>query len=146
MVFGFPTVQGLERFPGENVLHIDIVESALLRRFTFALHAAHAALTGFDQHPDMRRLWLALLCTAVVFVPTSAAAAKTVDRGIVVRVRPPQLAIRELDGSRMRFAINRATSITLNGRRVRLARLRRGDVATIDHAGRFVIAISAVRP
>jgi hypothetical protein len=69
-----------------------------------------------------------------------------VDRGIVVRVSPPRVAIRELDGSRLRFAVNRATVITLNGRRVRLARLRRGDVATVEHMGRFVTTIRAVRP
>jgi hypothetical protein len=34
----------------------------------------------------------------------------------------------------------------LNGRRVRLVRLRRGDVATVEHIGRFVTAIRAVRP
>ena len=94
----------------------------------------------------MRRLWAVLLCAAVVFAPTSAAAAATVDRGIVIRVRPPHLAIHELDGSRLRFAINRTTRITLNGRRVRLARLRRGDVAAIEHAGGFVIAVRVVRP
>jgi hypothetical protein len=103
-------------------------------------------LIAFEQHPGMRRPWAVLLCAAVVFAPTSAAAAKTVDRGIVMRVRPPHLAIREIDGSRLRFAINRATTITLNGRRVRLVRLRRGDVAAIDHAGGFVIAVRAVRP
>ena len=94
----------------------------------------------------MRRLWLVLLCTALVFAPVSAAAGKAVDRGIVIRVQPPRLAIRELDGTRMKFAINRATVITLDGRRVRLVRLQRGDVATIEHAGRFVSAIRAVRP
>lgn len=94
----------------------------------------------------MRRLWLVLLCAALVYAPASAAAEKAVDRGIVMRVQPPRLAIRELDGSRKKFVINRATVITLDGRRVRLARLRRGDVAEIDHAGRFVIAVRAFRP
>ena len=94
----------------------------------------------------MRRLSLVLLCAAAVGVPTGAAAAKVVDRGIVVGVRPPRLAIRELDGSRLKFAINPATTITLNGRRVRLRRLQRGDVATVEHTGRFVIAVRAVRP
>ncbi len=94
----------------------------------------------------MRRLLLGLLLAALVFAPSSAAAAKRVDRGIVVRVSPPRVAIRELDGSRLKFAVNRATVITLNGRRVRLVRLRRGDVATVEHMGRFVTAIRAVRP
>jgi hypothetical protein len=94
----------------------------------------------------MRRLWLVLLCAALLLAPSSAAAEKAVDRGIIMRVRPPRLAIRELDGSRMRFVINRATVITINGRRVRLMRLRRGDVAAIDHAGTFVVAVRAFRP
>jgi hypothetical protein len=94
----------------------------------------------------MRRLWLVLLCTALVFAPASVAAEKALDRGIVIRVLPPRLAIRELDGSRKKFALNRATVITLDGRPVRLARLRRGDVAAIDHAGSVVIAVRAFRP
>lgn len=93
----------------------------------------------------MRRLWL-VLCAALVLAPSSAAARTAVDRGIVLRVIPPRLAIRELDGSRMRFRVNRATVITLDGRRVRLWRLQRGDVAAVEHAGTFVIAIRAVRP
>jgi hypothetical protein len=94
----------------------------------------------------MRRLLLGLLCAALVFAPSAAATARKVDRGIVVRVSPPRVAIRELDGSRLRFAVNRTTVITLNGRRVRLLRLRRGDVATVEHMGRFVTAVRAVRP
>ncbi len=94
----------------------------------------------------MRRLWLVLLCAALMFAPSSVAAEKAVDRGIVMRVLPPRLAIRELDGSRKKFVLNRATVITLDGRPVRLVRLRRGDVAAIDHAGSFVIAVRAFRP
>ena len=94
----------------------------------------------------MRWLWLVLLCAALVFASLSAAAETAVDRGLVMRVQPPRFAIRELDGTRKKFVINRATIITLDGRRVRLVRLRRGDVAEIDHAGRFVIAVRAFRP
>lgn len=94
----------------------------------------------------MRRLWLVLLCAALVFAPSSAAAEQAVDRGIVMRLQPPRFAIRELDGSRKKFMVNRATVITLDGHRVRLIRLRRGDVAEVDHAGRFVIAVRAFRP
>ena len=94
----------------------------------------------------MRRLWLLLICAVLVFAPSGVAAEKAVDRGIVIRVQPPRLAIRELDGSRRRFVINQATVITLDGRRVRLVRLRRGDVAAIDHRGRLVVAVRALRP
>jgi hypothetical protein len=94
----------------------------------------------------MRRLWLVLFCAALVFASSGAAADKAVDRGIVVRVQPPWFAIRELDGARRRFRVNRATVVTLDGRRVRLKRLRRGDVAEVDHAGRFVVAVNAFRP
>lgn len=94
----------------------------------------------------MRRLWLVLFCAALVPVRLGAAAAAAEDRGIVTRVLPPRIAIRELDGTRVRFVVNRATVITLNGRRVRLRRLQRGDVATVDHVGRLAITIDAVRP
>ena len=87
-----------------------------------------------------------LLCAAVVPVRLGAAAAAAEDRGIVVRVQPPRIAIRELDGSRVSFVVNRATVITLNGHRVRLRRLRRGDVAAVDHVRRLAITIRAVRP
>lgn len=94
----------------------------------------------------MRRLWLVLLCVALVSAQLAAAAAAATDRGIVVRVRPPRIAIRELDGSRVTFRINQATVITLNGRRVRLRRLRLGDVVALDHVGRLATAIRATRP
>jgi hypothetical protein len=94
----------------------------------------------------MRRLSLVLVCAVLVFASTSVAAAKKIDRGIVVRVAPPRFVIRELDGSRRRFRVNRLTEITLNGRRVRLIRLRRGDVATVDHVGRVAISVTVLRP
>jgi hypothetical protein len=94
----------------------------------------------------MRRLWLVLICAAFVPARFATAAAATEDRGIVVRVQPPRIAIRELDGSRVRFTINRTTVVTLNGRRVRLRRLRPGDVVNIDHVGRLATVIRATRP
>ena len=94
----------------------------------------------------MRRLWLLFLCAVLVFAPSGVAAEKAVDRGIVIRVQPPRVAIRELDGSRKRFVISQATIITLDGHRVRLVRLRRGDVAASDHRGRLVVAVRALRP
>ena len=94
----------------------------------------------------MRRLWLVLLCAALVFAPAGTAAPKSVDQGIVVRVVPPRLAIRQLDGTRKAFRINRTTIVTLNGKRVGLVRLRRGDVVTVQHRGRFVTAVRALRP
>jgi hypothetical protein len=94
----------------------------------------------------MRRLWLVLLCAALVLAPAGAAATKAVDQGIVVRVAPARVAIRELDGTRKGFLVNAATIVTLDGRRVGLARLRRGDVATVQHRGRIAVAVRAVRP
>ena len=96
--------------------------------------------------PGMRRLWPVLLCAALLPVHRGTAAAAAEDSGIVIRVVPPRVVIRELDGTRARFLVNKATVITLNGRRVRLFRLRRGDVATVDHAGRRALTIDAVRP
>jgi hypothetical protein len=103
-------------------------------------------LIRVEHDRSMRRLWLLLACAALVFAPVSAAAARVVDQGIVVRVAPPRVAIRELDGSRKAFVVRPATLVTLDGRPVRLARLRRGDVATVEHRGRFVIAVRALRP
>ena len=95
----------------------------------------------------MGRLSLVLLCAALVLAPAAVGAAKTVDRGIVVRVvQPRRLVIRELDGTRMRFVVTRAAVVKLNGRRVRLWRLQPGDVAAVDHDGTFVIAVRAFRP
>jgi hypothetical protein len=93
----------------------------------------------------MRRLWLVLLCAAFVPARLAPAAALTEDRGILVRIQPPRIAIRELDGSRVRFTINRATVVTLNGRRVRLRRLQLGDVVVVDHVARLALAIRAMR-
>jgi hypothetical protein len=94
----------------------------------------------------MRRLWLVLVCAALVSVGVAKGAAATEDRGIVIRVLPGGIAIRELDGTRARFVVNQSTVVTLNGRRVRLRRLRRGDVAAVDHIGRIAFAIRALRP
>jgi hypothetical protein len=96
----------------------------------------------------MRRLRLVIACAVVLLalVRPLFAAAATEDRGIVVRVQPARIVIRELDGTRAAFVVNRRTVVTLDGRRVRLRRLRRGDVATIEHAGRLALAVSAARP
>jgi hypothetical protein len=93
----------------------------------------------------MRRLWLAL-CVALVFAAPGAAAPEAVDRGLILRMQPPRFVLRELDGSRMRFTINRSTTVTLDGRRVRLAQLHRGDVALVLHNEQVVTAVRAFRP
>jgi len=94
----------------------------------------------------MRRLLL-VLCAALVFASPAAAARDAVDRGLVARVRPSWFLLRELDGGRVRFEINRLTFVTLNGRCVRLARLQRGDVAMVLHDGQgTVFAVRAFRP
>jgi hypothetical protein len=94
----------------------------------------------------MRRLWLVLFCAALLPTRLALAATASEDRGIVVRLQPPRIAIRELDGSRVGFRINQRTVVTLNGRRVRLRRLHRGDVVAVDHVGRLAITIRAIRP
>jgi hypothetical protein len=94
----------------------------------------------------MRRLWLVLLCAACVSAGIAHAAVVREDRGLVVQVQPPRFAIRELDGTRAVFRVNAATVITLNGRKVRLRRLRRGDVVTVDHVRRLATEIVGIRP
>jgi hypothetical protein len=91
------------------------------------------------------RLWFVLVAALIVASP-GAAASRTVDRGLIIGVRPPRFGLLELDGSRMRFRINPSTIVKLDGRRVRLRRLRRGDVAVVVHDGDFVSAVRAFRP
>jgi hypothetical protein len=95
----------------------------------------------------MRRLLLAscvaLVLAAPVLATPGAAARHEVDRGLITRVRPPVLVLRELDGSRTTFTVNPTTQITLDGRRVRLRRLVPGDVAIVRHDADFVVAVRA---
>ncbi len=116
-------------------------------RFTFALQAAHAALTGVWLHVSVRaaRLFIVLAIALAAAAP-SAAAPRTIDRGIILKVRPPRLVLRELDGTRMRFRITPLTVVKLDGRRVRLRRLLPGDVAVVVHDGQFVTAVRAFSP
>jgi hypothetical protein len=94
----------------------------------------------------MRRLSLVLVCAALLSAGVARAAVVREDRGLIVQVQPPRFAIRELDGTRATFRVNRATVITLNGRKVRLRRLRRGDVVTVDHVGRLATEVAGIRP
>jgi hypothetical protein len=97
-------------------------------------------------HAYVRAFWLwVVVCGALIVVSPGAAAARQVDRGLILGVRPPWFGLRELDGSRMRFRINPSTIVKLDGRRVRLRRLQRGDVAVVVHDGDFVYAIRAFR-
>jgi hypothetical protein len=96
----------------------------------------------------MRALRLVVvLCLALVAASPGAAASRAVDRGIILRVKAPRVFVmRELDGTRMRYRITLATIVKLDGRRVRLRRLQRGDVAVVVHDGQFVTAVRAFRP
>jgi hypothetical protein len=94
----------------------------------------------------MRRLWLVLLCAALLPASPAQSARAARDSGILVRLQPPRFAVRELDGSRVTFRVNRATVVTLNGRRVRLRRLQLGDVVVVTHAGKLATTVRAVRP
>jgi hypothetical protein len=88
-----------------------------------------------------------VVCAALVAAAPGAAAAREIDRGIVLRVRAPRvLVMRELDGTRMRYRITPATIVKLDGRRVRLRLLQRGDVAVVVHDGDNVTAVRAFRP
>jgi hypothetical protein len=117
-------------------------------RFTFALQEAHVALTRVCIHANVRFLrLLAVACAALAVAAPAAAGSRTVDRGIVLRVRAPRvLVMRELDGTRMRYRIMATTIVKLDGRRVRLRRLQRGDVAVVVHNGGVVTAVRAFRP
>ena len=81
------------------------------------------------------RLLCLVACVALAWPSTGVAARRDVDRGLILRVRPPVLVLRELDGSRVRFHVDPAATIMLNGRRVRLGRLRPGYVAVVVHDG-----------
>jgi hypothetical protein len=116
------------------------------RLFTRALHAPHPVLTRVRKHPTMRRRLALVLFCVVLLAHAGVAAAASEDRGIVVRVLAGRLVIRELDGTRARFFVDSTTVVTLDGRRVRLRRLRPGDVATVDHVGRLATVIRALRP
>ena len=105
-------------------------------------------LTRVHDIPSVRRVWLAVVCGALLLARPAVGAAPAEDRGIVVRIQtlPTRLTIQELDGTIARFVIRRTTVVTLNGHRVRFRRLHAGDVATVDHAGRFALTVAAVRP
>jgi hypothetical protein len=112
-----------------------------------ALQHPHFVLIGVCIYAYVRRRRLVLIaCVALIAASPGAAASQTVDRGLILRVRPPWFGLRELDGTRMRFQVNPATIIKLNGRRVRLRRLQRGDVAVVVHEGDFVTRVRAFRP
>ena len=124
-----------------------IVAHRLACCFTFALQPAHAVLTRICIHAYVRgpRIWL-IGCAALIVVSPGAAATRTVDRGLILGVRPPSFGLRELDGTRMRFQINPDTIVKLDGRRVRLRRLHRGDVAVVVHDGPYVSVVRAFTP
>jgi hypothetical protein len=71
----------------------------------------------------------------LAFAVPAAASVRTVDRGLVVRVRPAAIVLRELDGSRVRIPVSRQTIIVLDGHPATLPELQRGDVAYVVHFG-----------
>ena len=83
----------------------------------------------------MRRIALIAALLLVVAAPAHAAAPRSVDRGIVVKVRPSAIFLRALDGTRERIGVSPKTVITLDGRPAVLRDLRRGDVVIVVHAG-----------
>lgn len=84
----------------------------------------------------MRRLLLLSALVALLLAPPASAARRIVDRGIVVRVAPSVLVLRELDGSRVRIRLAARTAITLDGFPATVVDLRRGQIAFVVHFGR----------
>jgi hypothetical protein len=92
-----------------------------------------------------------VLCVALALAagatPSAASAAqRAVDRGLVLRVRPAAIVVRELDGSRVRFAVRPRTTIQLDGRAATLDELERGDVVVVVHRGQIATAVRAFSP
>jgi hypothetical protein len=61
-----------------------------------------------------------------------AGRAHTTDRGIVQAVRHSRLVLRELDGSTLTIRVDKSTRIFLDGVRVPLRAIKRGDVADVS--------------
>jgi hypothetical protein len=83
----------------------------------------------------MRKALLALTLGLAIAAPAQASA-RTVDRGIVARIRPSEIVLLELDGSKVRIPVGRQTIVTVDGKPATLADLRRGEVAFVLHLGK----------
>ncbi|HEV2593340.1 MAG TPA: hypothetical protein VGU02_15765 [Gaiellaceae bacterium] len=82
------------------------------------------------------RLVLCVLL-ALAIPATAFAAPPSVERGLVLRVRPRAILVQELDGTRDRIPVSKTTRVVLNGRRARLRDLHRGDVVYVMRVGRL---------
>lgn len=74
-------------------------------------------------------------CAALVGAAPSAAAGRTVERGIVQAVEPEEIVLRALDGTEVTVPVEAATRIRLNGRPAPLPAIQRGFVAEAVIAG-----------
>jgi hypothetical protein len=83
----------------------------------------------------VRRGVVVALVLCAVAAPSAAAKVRAVDRGLLVRVRPAAIVVRELDGSRVRITVSRRTVVVLDGRPAALAQLQPGDVVFVVHFG-----------
>jgi hypothetical protein len=83
----------------------------------------------------MRKALLVLAAGLAIAAPAQARV-RTVDRGIIAKIRPAGIVLVELDGSRVRIPVSRETLVTVDGRPATLADLRRGEVAFVLHVGR----------
>ena len=83
----------------------------------------------------MRKALLVLAAGLAIAAPAQARA-RTVDRGIVGKVRPAEIVLLELDGSKVRIPVARQTVVTVDGKPATLADLRRGEVAFVLHVGK----------
>jgi hypothetical protein len=82
----------------------------------------------------MRRLALLVVLFFAVAAPAQARV-RTIDRGIVLGVRPGAIELRELDGSKVRIAVAPRAIVTIDGRVARLIDVRRGYIAWVEHFG-----------
>jgi len=84
----------------------------------------------------IRTFALVLLVFVLAASPALAGRRPLVERGLVLRVLPHAIVLRELDGTQQRVAIAPRTLILLDGSPATLSALQRGDVVYVVQVGR----------
>lgn len=99
---------------------------------------AGAAPAAPDQRADkaIRSLFgLALVRAEIVTVSGTKLVDNRVNRGTIRSIRPRKLMLSERDGRLVRIPISSGTRVTLDGRKVKVSKLRRGMRATTLQKG-----------